>query len=276
MRNIVVVRGGGEVASSIVHRMHNVGYPVVILETAQPSAIHREVSFSEAVYDREQLIERVLCRRAESYSQAKEIMKSGNVALLVDPAGKNIPHLKPLVVVDATMAKKNLGTNRDMAKFTVAVGQGFCAGKDVNCVIETRKGHNFGRIIYEGRTMREPAEPSTVGDVICSPATGRIENERTIASRVKRGEVISHIYTRDGGVVEVKAPSDGVICGLIRDGYEVTKGLRILDIADDTDQDNCFLFSGRDRCISGSVLEAVKAWEKRQHKPGRFFGRIRR
>ena len=81
------------------------------------------------------------------------MIDTGKVPLIVDPDGASITALKPEVVVDAILAKKNLGTNRSMAPLTIGLGPGFAAGEDVDIVIETMRGHNLGRIIREGSAI---------------------------------------------------------------------------------------------------------------------------
>lgn len=270
MKNVIVVRGGGDIATGTIHRLHNAGYSVLVLETAHPSAIRREVSFSEAVYDGEKMVERVTCRRAESLSAAKKIIKAGDVALMVDENGSILNEsFHPHILIDAILAKKNIGTDFSMADFIVGIGPGFCGGRDVHCVIETMRGHNLGRLIYEGRAMRDTGVPGAIAGVsvervIHAPAAGRIENERTISSVVKKDEIIAEIFAEDGTMTEVRANITGILRGIIRNGYKVTEGLKIADVDPRSEeQENCFTISDKSRCISGSVLEAVLAWERK-------------
>ena len=137
MKQMIVVRGGGDIATGTIHRLHRAGYRVLVLELENPSAIRRRVAFCEAVFENTVTVEGVTCRRADSLAAANQIMESGEVALLVDAAGTAVETLKPKVLIDAILAKKNLGTNRRMAEFTIALGPGFSAGQDVDCVIET-------------------------------------------------------------------------------------------------------------------------------------------
>ena len=265
MKNLIVVRGGGDLATGTIHRLHNAGYRVLVLETARPSAIRREVAFSEAVYDASKTVERVTCYRADSVRDAEKRLKKGDVTLLVDPAGDYIQRFAPHIVVDAILAKKNLGTTMDMADLTIALGPGFCAGRDASCVIETMRGHNLGRIIYEGYAMKNTGVPGVVGGasaerVIHAPAAGSMETLRTISRVVTKGEIIAMIHTADGRDVPVEATLDGVLRGLIHTGYLVSEGMKIADIDPRSAQENCFTISDKARCISGSVLDAVLAW----------------
>ncbi|MBQ8734342.1 MAG: EF2563 family selenium-dependent molybdenum hydroxylase system protein, partial [Anaerotignum sp.] len=176
--------------------------------------------------------------------------------------GKSIEQLKPMVVVDGILAKKNLGTHKEMAPITVALGPGFTAGEDVDAVIETMRGHSLGRVIYEGKAIKNTGIPGMVGGytkerVIHSPAEGILRNVSEITDTVKQGEIIAVIETKTGNV-PVEATIDGLLRGLIRDGYPVTKGFKIADIDPRLDEyENCFTISDKARCIAGGVLEAI-------------------
>ena len=147
---LILVRGGGDIATGTISRLFHSGYPVVILETTSPSAIRRQVALSEAVYDGESKVEDVTCIKVDSWEEAKEVLKEQKkVPLLVDPDCDILQPVRPWALVDAILAKKNLGTSRMMADKTIALGPGFSAGKDVDLVIETQRGHNLGRIIKE-------------------------------------------------------------------------------------------------------------------------------
>ncbi len=262
MKPIIVVRGGGDIATGTIHRLHRAGYRVLVLELENPSAIRRRVAFCEAVFEDTVTVEGVICRRADSLTAANQIMEAGEVALLVDAAGTVLEALKPKVLIDAILAKKNLGTNRRMAEFTIALGPGFSAGQDVDCVIETMRGHSLGQLIYEGQAMPNTGVPGLIQGVgkervLHAPAAGRIKNKRDISDFVEKDETIAMI-----GETPVKATVSGILRGIIRDGYPVTAGLKIADIDPrKSEKENCFTISDKARCIAGSVLEAVLAWE---------------
>ena len=142
--SIIVVRGGGDLASGVIHRLFRCGYKILILEGKKPSAIRREVSFCEAVYDGEAFVEGVLSHRIEDVDQCENVWEQGEIPILVDEDGSSIKILKPDVVVDAILAKKNMGTTRKMAPLTIGLGPGFLAGSDVDFVVETKRGHDLG------------------------------------------------------------------------------------------------------------------------------------
>lgn len=261
-QRLIIVRGGGDIATGTIYKLHQSGFAVLVLETACPSAIRRQVAFSEAVYDGVQEIEGVCCERAADMAQVQDILAAGNVAVLVDPKGEAIKRMQPFAVVDAILAKKNLGTSRDMAPLTVALGPGFCAGADVDVVVETMRGHKLGRLIYEGKAIPDtgiPGEIAGVGKarVMHAQAGGILRGVKKIGDYVKEGEPVAVIESADG-ICPVEASVTGIVRGLIRDGYPVTPGFKIADIDPRREEyENCFTISDKARCIAGGVLEAV-------------------
>lgn len=262
MKNLIIVRGGGDLATGTIYKLKKSGFPVLILEVAYPSAIRRNVSFCEAVYQRTQTVEDMTCYLAESLDQAQEFLCEGKLTVLVDPKGESIQKLQPLAVVDAILAKKNLGTNRNLAPITVALGPGFTAGEDVDAVIETKRGHNLGRVLWKGTAVPNTGIPGIIGGydkdrVIYCPVGGILRNVRCITDRVSKGEIIAVVETEKGNV-PVVATLDGILRGLIRDGYPVTAGFKMADIDPRGDElGNCFTISDKARCIAGGVLEAI-------------------
>lgn len=262
-KKLVIVRGGGDLATGTIHRLWSAGFPVLVLETAHPAAIRRQVSISEAIYDGETCVEDMKGVRIHSWSEAYDILNAGNVAVLSDPKGEAIEKLSPAVVVDAILAKKNLGTHKGMAPLTVALGPGFEAGKDVDIVIETMRGHNLGRVIRSGSAIPNTGKPAKVGGydkerVIYSKEAGRFHNIRKIGDVVESGEEIAQIEKSDGSICSVKASIPGILRGLLREGYIVSERFKVADIDPRIDElKNCFTISDKARCIAGSVLEVV-------------------
>ena len=260
--NLIVVRGGGDLATGTIHKLHQCGFSVLVLETAAPSAIRRNVAFSEAVYQGSQTVEGVTCRLAGSAQQAERLLREDALAMFVDPAGACIAGFRPLAVVDAILAKRNLGTSRAMAPITVGLGPGFTAGVDVDAVVETKRGHNLGRVLYSGAAAPNTGVPGVIGGygkerVIHSPAAGVLRNMAGITDPVTRGQVIAVVETA-GGPVPVRATLTGLLRGLLRDGYPVTEGFKIADIDPRAEEyNNCFTISDKARCIAGGVLEAI-------------------
>lgn len=265
-KKLIIVRGAGDISTGTIHRLLRAGYPVLALETDHPSAIRRRVAFSEAVYDGTAEVEGVTAVRIGDALEAEAVLEEGRLPLLIDPAGKSIALFRPNVVVDAILAKKNLGTTLDMAPLTIALGPGFEAGGDVRFVIETMRGHDLGRIIARGSAAPNTGVPGVIGGygaerVIHAPAEGIFCMRREIGSCVQADEEIGTVRTQDGEEVPVCTQIAGVLRGIIRDGYPVVKGFKLADVDPRLrEQKNCFTISDKARCIAGSVLELVSAF----------------
>ena len=273
-KDLIVVRGAGDLATGTIHRLKKAGFRLLVLEAEHPAAIRRQVALSEAVYAGSARVEDVEAvrmdvelaeqkNRKELLEQEMErIWKKDGVPVLVDPAGLSIAALRPAVVVDAILAKKNLGTTKEMAPLVIALGPGFTAGEDVDVVIETKRGHNLGRVIRSGSAVPNTGIPGIIGGygkerVMHAQAEGILRNVASIGDIVEAGAVIAEIET-ENGMVPVEASLSGLLRGLIRDGYPVTKGFKIADIDPRKEElQNCFTISDKARCIAGSVLEVI-------------------
>ena len=262
MNDLVIVRGGGDLATGSIYKLKRCGFSVLVLETANPAAIRRTVAFSEAVFQGHQTVEGLTCYLAGSLEQAKRFLQEGKLTMLVDPLGESIGELKPLAVVDGILAKRNLGTRRDMAPITIGLGPGFAAGCDVDAVIETKRGHTLGMVLRSGSAAANTGVPGIVGGygrerVIYCPAEGTLRNVKKITDVVSKGETIAVVETPQG-IIPVEATLNGIVRGMIRDGYPVTKGFKIADIDPRIEErENCFTISDKARCIAGGVLEAI-------------------
>ncbi len=273
-KDLIVVRGAGDLATGTIHRLKKAGFRLLVLEAEHPAAIRRQVALSEAVYAGSARVEDVEAvrmdvdlaekkNRKELLEQEMErIWKKDGVPVLVDPAGLSIAALRPAVVVDAILAKKNLGTTKEMAPLVIALGPGFTAGEDVDVVIETKRGHNLGRVIRSGSAVPNTGIPGIIGGygkerVMHAQAEGILRNVASIGDIVEARAVIAEIET-ENGTVPVEASFSGLLRGLIRDGYPVTKGFKIADIDPRKEElQNCFTISDKARCIAGSVLEVI-------------------
>ena len=259
---MIVIRGAGDISTGTIHRLFRAGFPVLALESERPSAIRRRVAFSEAVYDGMAEVEGVTAARIGDAAQAETVLERGQVPLLVDPAGESIRQLKPDAVVDAILAKKNLGTRMDMAGLTIALGPGFEAGRDVHYVIETMRGHDLGRIISSGGAAPNTGVPGVIAGygaerVIHSPAAGVFRREKEIGDEVRAGETIGTVETPEGKV-PVRTEISGILRGILRDGYPVPRGFKLADTDPRLEEKkNCYTISDKARCIAGSVLELV-------------------
>lgn len=254
--NLVIVRGGGDIASGTICRLHNTGFSVVILETNNPTAIRRKVAFSEAVYQDTKTIENITAIRTGSIEDLPICGK--RIPLLIDPHAEVIKILQPIAVIDAILAKKNYGTHFQMAPICIALGPGFLAGKDVHAVIETNRGHDLGRIIYDGEASANTGVPGEIAGysserVIYAHSSGSWQLEKDIGEIVSKGDVIGYIGTNP-----VTATITGFVRGIIRDNCQVHRGLKLADIDPRLDErNNCTTISDKARCISGGVLEAL-------------------
>ncbi len=287
---LVIVRGGGDIATGTIRTLRRAGFPVLILESAHPSAIRRTVALSEAVYEGSATVEDVSVTLAHNLDEAEYLLFQDGIAMLVDPDGAAIRdiirsgekyaewdtglttlegggrHLFLTCVVDAILAKKNLGTTKDMAPLVIALGPGFTAGRDCDVVIETMRGHSLGRAITEGEALHNTGTPGLIAGhaqdrVIHSPAAGIVKTCAAIGDIVEEGQPIASIIPEESSPrlgepgVPVRATFTGLLRGLIRDGYPVPEGFKIADIDPRaSEHDNCFRISDKARAIGGAVL----------------------
>lgn len=283
-KQLVIVRGGGDIATGTIYKLNRCGYPVLVLESERPSAIRRKVAFSEAVYDGEARVEDMLCFCVSDMKEAWDVMETGHVALMKDPECKVLGEAHPWALVDGILAKRNLGTHRGMAPKTIALGPGFAAGEDVDLVIETMRGHSLGRVIEKGAALPNTGVPGKIGGydkerVVYAPGRGSVHVLREIGEKVDKGERIAEIVRGDGGGfgmedafvsgnlslsasdsgrLPVIAEISGLVRGMIREGYPVTEGFKMADIDPrEEEYENCFRISDKARCIAGGVLEGL-------------------
>ena len=251
---LVVVRGAGDLATGCIVRLVRAGFRVVALELDRPSAIRRTVSLSEAMYDGTACVEGVRAFRCES---PPGTWAAREVPCLQDPECTRIPRLAAFALVDAIVAKRNLGTRLDMAPVVVALGPGFDAGVDAHAVVETNRGHDLGRVILTGRAEANTGVPGLVagegrGRVVHAPVAGKAELLRAIGDTVEPGEPLLSI-----GGVPVASSIRGLVRGLIRPGFEVPVGLKVADVDPRCVRELCFSVSDKARAIAGGVLEAL-------------------
>jgi xanthine dehydrogenase accessory factor len=261
---VVLIRGAGEMASGVAHRLNRSHFRVCMLEISHPLAVRREVSFSEAVYEGEKEVEGVWARFISKTRQIQSVWKEGKIPLLVDTDGKETKiFLKPDVLIDAIMAKKNLGTGIDDAPLVIGLGPGFTVSKDVHVVIETNRGHNLGRVILNGNAEPDTGIPGgiagyTVERVLRTMKKGVFRPQKSIGERVNKGSVVAVVDD-----FPVIAKISGVVRGLLRGGIEVKKGMKVGDIDPRGKKEFCFTISDKARAIGGGVLEAILYWFNR-------------
>jgi selenium-dependent molybdenum hydroxylase system protein, yqeB family len=261
---LIVVRGAGDIATGTINRLFKCGFNVLCLEVKNPSAIRRTVSYSECVYTGTTTIESTTSVLIESIEQMTEIHNKNMIPVIIDENCDVLQKINADVLIDAIIAKKNLGTKKDMADLTIALGPGFEAGVDVHYVIETMRGHSLGRVIEKGYAIKNTGVPGLIAGksgerVIHAQNGGIIKNIKKISDIVKKDDIIATIDN-----VPVLASIDGLIRGLIRDSYLVHKGMKIADIDPRLDEyDNCFTISDKAKSIAGGVLEAIFShWNK--------------
>ena len=265
VRPWVLVRGAGDLATGVIVRLYRCGFRVITTECADPSAIRRKAALCEAVWRGTSKVEGVRCRCVSDVAQAAAVSRTGEVPLLVDERAACIGVLRPAAVVDAILAKHNLGTDRSLAQITIGIGPGFTAGEDVDAVVETMRGHHLGRVSRQGAARPDTGVPGaiagyTVERVIHAPAAGRMRfvKDETgaavdIGAIVRAGQTIARI-----GETPVSATINGVLRGLIREGYPVSAGLKIADIDPRPEQAAyCDTISDKARAIGGGVVEAL-------------------
>jgi xanthine dehydrogenase accessory factor len=263
MNPLIIIRGGGDLASGVALRLHRVGFQVTILELEKPLAVRRTVSFSEAVYESEQTIEGVTARIV-SADQFQVTLEAREIPVLIDP-GANIlrnqfltsPH--STIVVDARLLKQEPDILAVEVPLHIGLGPGFSAGENCHAVIETRRSHTLGRVYWQGQTQADSGQPE--GDpkrVLRAPSAGTFTSPVNIGDQVQEGQLIAEIQSPTAEQKsEVRSPFSGILRGLIRPGIEVTEGMKIGDVDVRNDASVCNLVSDKALSVGGGVLEAI-------------------
>ena len=260
---IVLIKGGGEMASGVAHRLSTCHFRVCMTEIPKPQAVRREVSFCEAVYEGEKTVEGITAKCVSSYDEVEEAWKTDRMPLIVDPTSLIKDILKPDVIVDAIMAKKNLGSKITDAPLVMALGPGFYAGKDAHLVVETMRGHNLGKIIKEGEAEKNTGIPGEIAGfsaerVFRAPKNGILSTLKEIGDYVEPEDVIAFVED-----TSIKAKIKGVIRGLLRDGAEVWKGMKTGDVDPRGIKEHCYTISDKARAVGGGVLEGILSYLNR-------------
>lgn len=254
---LAVIRGAGDIATGIALRLWRAGIRVVMTDLPQPTAIRRTVAFSQAIVHGEAAVEDVTARRADTPAQALELLRGGEIPVLADPEGACISVLRPAAVVDAILAKKNLGTQITDAPVVVGVGPGFTAGTDCHAVVETMRGHYLGRVIYKGSAQPNTGVPGLIGGfagerVLRAPADGVFHQILEIGAQVKTGAAAAEVNG-----VPMTCTLDGVLRGILAEGTPVRKGMKAGDIDPRCRLEHCYCASDKALAVGGGVLEAV-------------------
>lgn len=254
---IIWVRGAGDIATGIAFRLHKSGFPVVMSDLQQPTSIRRTICFSEAIINGETMVEDIAARLAKSAHEVREILQRGDIAVIADPTGEVAKQLAPVAVVDAILAKKNLGTKISDAPIVIAVGPGFTAGKDCHAVVETMRGHTLGRVYYSGTALPDTGVPGNIGGftlerLLRAPRAGVFRGVKQIGDVVEVGEVCAYV---DGEPMISRIK--GVLRGLLPDGIVVYEGMKSGDVDPRCEISHCFTVSDKALSVGGGVLEAL-------------------
>lgn len=254
---LVLIRGAGDIASGIALRLHNSKFKVIMADIPQPTAIRRTVSFSQAIYDGTTKVEAITAKHAHNVQLAIEIMQQGHIPVLADPELNCLEELRPDVLVDAVLAKHNLGTKIDFAPVVIGVGPGFEASKDCHAVIETQRGHNLGRVITEASAAKNTGIPGNIGGftlerILRAPAEGIFRPLLEIGASVKKGDVAGMVLD-----TPMVCQIDGILRGILPEGTPVFKGMKSGDIDPRCELSHCYTVSDKALAVGGGVLEAI-------------------
>ena len=256
-RPLALVKGAGDLATGVGWRLHRVGFDVLMTEAERPTVIRRTVAFAEAVYEGLVVVEGVEAVLVDGPSAARSAFERDEVAVMVDPSCAVALTMHPVLVVDAIIAKKNLGTAMSDAPAVVALGPGFRVGTDVHAVVETMRGHDLGRVLWEGEALPNTGVPGEIGGasaerVLRAPKAGVFAGSKRIGDRVCAGDVVADV---DGAPVTTTI--DGVLRGMLRSGLSVTPGFKVADVDPRAKPEHCLTISDKALAVAGGVLEAA-------------------
>jgi xanthine dehydrogenase accessory factor len=254
---IAVVRGAGDLGTGVALRLWRTGFRVICIDLPKPLVIRRTVAFASALYDGRVTVENVQCERISMADEAFFLWSRNTLPVLVDPEARIVDLLQPEVLIDAILAKRNLGTTIKQAPCVVALGPGFIAGVDCHAVVETQRGHDLGRVLWQGSAAPNTGIPGVIGGedekrVLRAPVDGVFYGRRAIGDKIKAHEVIAQVDK-----TPVISEIGGILRGLLHDGMSVTKGLKVADVDPRGDVRHCFSVSDKALAIAGGVLEAV-------------------
>ena len=253
----ILLRGGGDLASGVAIRLWRVGLRVVITELSQPLAVRRSVSFSEAVYQGTTVVEDIKARLVHTPEMCKSVLDQGEIPVLVDPDMRSLENIRPLVLIDARMTKRATKIKLNDANLIIGLGPGFSAGENCHAVIETKRGHTLGRVIWNGKPQENTGIPEGVAEyyaerVIRAPKDGVLRTFTEIGDLIEEHQLIAEV---DG--YQITSPFPGVLRGLLPSGMDVSFGLKIGDIDPRGDPSYCYLVSDKSLAVGGAVLEAI-------------------
>ena len=254
---MILIKGAGDLATGVAHRLKKCGFNIVMTEVAEPTMVRRTVAFSQAVYDKEIEVEGIKSVLASEKQDIYKIIEDGNIAILVDEEANIVDEIKPDIIIDAIIAKENLGTNINDAQIVIALGPGFTAGVDCHCVVETKRGHYLGKTIYNGSAIPDTGVPGAIGGytkerIIRATEDGKISPVASIGDYVENGYIVAYVNE-----TPIFAEITGMVRGMLQKDVKVFKGMKIGDIDPRCEKDHCFTISDKARSIAGGVLEAI-------------------
>ncbi len=254
---LALIRGAGDLATGIALRLWRSGIRVVLTDLERPTAIRRTVAFSEAIVYGETTVEDVTARLAANADEARALLAQGIVPVLADPGCACREALAPDALVDAILAKRNLGTRITDAPVVVGVGPGFTAGEDCHAVVETMRGHTLGRVIYSGSALPNTNIPGLIGGfagerVLRAPCDGIFTAVHRIGDTVEEGETIGFVEGQP-----MKCTISGVLRGVLDDGVPVKKGMKSGDVDPRCKPEYCTTISDKALAVGGGVVEAL-------------------
>jgi xanthine dehydrogenase accessory factor len=256
-RPLILLRGGGDLATGVAARLHRSGFAVVVAEIAKPLAVRRLVALAEAIYAGEVRIEDLVGRRVEGPQKALSTLEDECIPVLVDPEAQIAQDLRPMAVVDCRMLKDAQPADLDQASLLIGLGPGFTGGINCHAVVETNRGHNMGRVLWKGSAeadtgVPEPVSGHAVDRVLRAPVAGEVHAHAALGTLVKMGELIAAVAD-----AEVLAPFNGALRGLLHDGIQVSVGKKIGDLDPRNQVEFCFQISDKALAVGGGVLEAL-------------------
>ena len=261
---LVAVKGAGDLATGVIHRLVRSGFAVMATELAQPTALRRTVAFAEAVTLGQMRVEDMTAQLVSSPEDIPAAIANGLVPIVVDPDGTILKQMHPTVLVEATLSKYNSGVSMQDASIVIALGPGYEAGKDVQAVIETNRGHNLGRVYLSGFAEPNTGVPGTIGGyaserLLRAPCAGVLYEVRQIGDHVEVGETVAVVREMEetSEIRPVLAAISGILRGLVRDGLPVSVGMKVGDIDPRAVREHCFTISDKSRAVAGGVLEAM-------------------
>ncbi|MBW6472393.1 MAG: EF2563 family selenium-dependent molybdenum hydroxylase system protein [Anaerolineaceae bacterium] len=257
----ILIRGGGDLGSGVAFRLHRVGWNVVITEIEKPLVLRRTVSFANAIYEKESIVEGTISRYVSDSKVIPELIKKHEIPVLISPERYSFPEYNPDIVVDARLLKIFVEYLLSTKPMVIGLGPGFKVGKNCHAVIETNRGHYLGRALWEGAAISDTGIPGTVSQksherVLRAPASGTIQSNVVLGTLVKKGDLIGRINNEP-----ILAPFDGCLRGLMHDGIYVEEGIKIGDLDPRLDNKLIYFISEKSLAIAGGVLEAILTYQ---------------